>query len=40
MQDMLLPIDIGIQTILSLLLTMFGVLYIAGEFKVSFNRKD
>ncbi|XP_023337188.1 membrane magnesium transporter 1 [Eurytemora carolleeae] len=33
MQDMLLPIDIGIQTILSLLLTMFGVLYIAGEFK-------
>ena len=36
MQDMLLPIDIGIQTILSLLLTMFGVLFIAGEFKVNY----
>jgi len=32
-QDMLLPVDIVIQTILSLLLTMFGVLHIAGEFK-------
>jgi len=33
MQDMILPIDIVIQTVLSLLLTMFGVLHIAGEFK-------
>ena len=34
MQDMMMPLDIIIQTILSLLLTMFGVLYVAGEFKV------
>jgi len=33
MQDMFLPIDIVIQTTLALLLTMFGVLYVAGEFK-------
>ena len=37
MQDMFLPIDIVIQTTLALLLTMFGVLYVAGEFKVGQN---
>jgi hypothetical protein len=30
----MLPLDIAIQSILSLLLAMFGVLHIAGEFKV------
>jgi hypothetical protein len=30
----MLPMDIAIQSILALLLTMFGVLHIAGEFKV------
>jgi hypothetical protein len=33
-QEVMLPLDIAIQSILSLLLTMFGVLHIAGEFKV------
>jgi hypothetical protein len=33
-QEVMLPLDIAIQSILSLLLAMFGVLHIAGEFKV------
>ena len=32
---MMIPIDIIIQTILSLILTMLGVLFIAGDFKVN-----
>ena len=32
--EMGLPFDIVLQTVLSLLLTMFGVLHIAGDFKV------
>jgi len=31
--EMGLPFDIVLQTVLSLLLTMFGVLHIAGDFK-------
>ena len=35
MTDMVLPLDIVLQTLLALLLTMFGVIHIAGDFKVS-----
>ena len=40
---MMIPVDIVIQTVLSLILTMTGVLFIAGDFKVRFyckSRKD
>jgi len=33
MTDMVLPLDIVLQTLLALLLTMFGVIHIAGDFK-------
>ena len=33
---MMIPVDIVIQTVLSLILTMTGVLFIAGDFKVRF----
>jgi len=33
LQYMMIPIDIIIQTLLSLILTMTGVLFIAGDFK-------